>query len=391
MNGDLLILHQILNNLLGNALKFTEEGGTISLKVNLRDSNEQRYVIQFTVEDSGIGIKKSQLATIFEEFRQADGDTKIKYGGTGLGLSISRKLVTLHGGTIRVDSVEGRGSVFTVNIPFQYTEVRDDPEPEKQQEDNGVLHVGEVLIVEDNPINRKYLSRTLQKWGINCDQAVNGLEALQMLEAKAYDLLIMDIRMPEMDGYEAIGAIRRHPNDQIRLVTAIALTADAMREEREKAYTLGFNYHITKPFRSEDLRGKLVEVMELSDHQGTEPVGDQLIMDDYFDEQALQLLYEGDKKYMMEMFAIFRRTTPHELESLSTAIASEDWTTAKAILHRCKPTFEMVGRPALTQMAGDLEFAYEKEGKLSKDALHSFVKEVEELLRRVTLEIEKPH
>lgn len=388
--GDQLILHQILNNLLGNALKFTEEGGTISLKVDLIHEKHEQYDVEFIVEDSGIGIKPGHLTTIFEEFKQADGNTKIKYGGTGLGLSISKKLVMLHGGSIVAESEEGKGSTFRVQIPFERTHAIDREEPEKRREEDGAIEIGEVLIVEDNPINRKYLSRTLQKWQINCDQAVNGLEALKKLEAKAYDLLIMDIRMPEMDGYQAIEKIRKHPNDKIRHITAIALTADAMREEREKAYNLGFNYHITKPFRSEDLREKLVEVMELAAINET-PNSDspELKIDPYFDQGALNAIYEGDQEYMIEMFKVFEKNTPRELESLEHSISQQNWNETRSILHRCKPTFEMVGMPALTKKAGQLEEEYEQQGLFQIEELQQFTTEAKGLLKKISIEIEK--
>ncbi|MDW3195142.1 MAG: ATP-binding protein [Cytophagales bacterium] len=387
--GDQLILHQILNNLLGNALKFTDEGGNISLHVDLLVRKDNNYQIMFTVEDSGIGIKEEHLADIFTEFKQADSSTKIKYGGTGLGLAISQKLVTLHGGSIDVESTEGEGSTFQIVIPFEYTENADRAQVEKPRETFEEMNVGRVLIVEDNPVNRKYLSRTLQKWHISCDEAENGRIALEKLEAATYDLLIMDIRMPEMDGYEAIGRIRKHPEDHIRNIMAIALTADAMREEREKAYHQGFNYHITKPFKSEELRSKL---MELATFQTEEPhitPEEKLSIDTYFDQEALNRLYEGDEEYMIEMFQIFKRTTPKELEGLQASMDKEDWEECKSILHRAKPTFEMVGRPGLTKIAGQFEAIYDKEKVLSKTDLGLFMVEVRELLKKVDLEIKK--
>lgn len=386
--GDQLILHQILNNLLGNALKFTEEGGNISLFVDLLITKEAQYFIQYTVQDSGIGIKEEHLADIFTEFKQADSSTNIKYGGTGLGLAITKKLVALHGGTIEVESVEGQGSTFQVLIPFHFTRSRDKTQVEKPREVVQELKVGKVLIVEDNPINRKYLSRTLQKWNIPCDEAENGKVALEQLDHKAYDLLIMDIRMPEMDGYETIRAIRKHPEDHIRNIMAIALTADALREEREKAYHLGFNYHITKPFKSEDLRAKLVE-LEAFSASAPVIVKEDISIDTYFDQEALKRLYEGDEAYMIEMFQIFRRTTPKELNALQTSIDKEDWNECKTILHRAKPTFEMVGHPGLTEKAGQFETTFDKKKELSKTDLNLFVEEVRELLEKVEIEIKK--
>ncbi len=386
--GDQLILHQILNNLLGNALKFTDEGGNISLLVELLSEQEDEYQIQFMVRDSGIGINAEHIVDIFSEFKQADSSTKIKYGGTGLGLAITKKLVTLHGGTIGVESIKNEGSDFQVVIPFKCAQNPDTIRKEQPKEADEELNVGKVLIVEDNPINRKYLSRTLQKWNIACDEAENGRIALEKLDGTTYDLLIMDIRMPEMDGYETIGVIRKDPRDHIRNIMAIALTADAMREEREKAYRLGFNYHITKPFRSEDLKSKLVELTSFKT-ETPGPQATQSSMGPYFDRETLTRLYEGDHQYMMEMFQIFLRTTPIELEKLTESMINEDWGECKIILHRAKPTFEMAGRPELTQKAGKFEAKHDKEQVLSPDELTHFIEEVRELLYNIELEIDK--
>lgn len=386
--GDQLILHQILNNILGNALKFTDENGSISLCVDLLMTHENSYHIQFSVQDSGIGIKQEHLADIFTEFKQADSSTKIKYGGTGLGLAITKKLVTLHGGTIEVESTEGLGSNFEVMIPFKFTSNSDKVQAEKPKVEEEELNVGKILIVEDNPINRKFLSRTLQKWRITCDEAENGRIALEMLNKTKYDLLIMDIRMPEMDGYETISIIRKHPDDHIRNIMAIALTADAMREEREKAYNLGFNYHITKPFRSEELRGKLKELAKFNTKPPVKVEEDPSI-DTYFDQEALSRIYEGDHDYMIEMFGIFSRTTPKELADLQASIKNGDWHECKTILHRTKPTFEMVGRPLLTKIAAQFETTYDKEKTLSAPSLDLFIAEVQELLKKIEEEIKK--
>ena len=387
--GDQLIIHQILNNLLGNALKFTDEGGVIRLKIELLEQTENQYDLQFLVEDTGIGIKQEHLSDIFAEFKQADSNTKIKYGGTGLGLTICKKLIKLHGGSISVKSIEHQGSTFIIQIPFERTATTDKGDMCKKEEKVEVLDVGKVLIVEDNLINRKYLSRTLQKWNITCDEAQNGLEALAKLETKSYDLLIMDIRMPEMDGYEAIANIRKHPNDDIRGITAIALTADAMREEREKAYHLGFNYHITKPFRSDELKKKLIEIIAMGENYSPKARKVDLELDSYFDQGVLNALYEGDLHYMTDMFKVFCTTTPKDLAELENAIEEEDWKGAKTILHRGKPTFEMVGKPYLTQKAGYLEAYYDKRGTLPKGELLTFISDIKDLISRVENEIKK--
>lgn len=256
--GDPTRLGQILNNLIGNAIKFTEKGAvTLSLRVEQQRGEESR--IEFMVQDTGIGIAGDKLDSIFENFSQASSDTTRKYGGTGLGLSIAQRLVHLMGGEIQVKSTPGVGTTFYFTIGLNTSESKltvaftaPHAAPVMTREVN-------VLLVEDNKINQVVAGNFIKKWNMKLAIANNGLEALEMIKTKDYDVVLMDLQMPEMDGYEATRQIRSMEETYFKNVPVIALSASAMLEEKEKAREFGFSEFITKPFQPQELRESILK------------------------------------------------------------------------------------------------------------------------------------
>ncbi|MCX7993920.1 MAG: ATP-binding protein [Fimbriimonadales bacterium] len=248
--GDPVRLRQIVANFLSNAIKFTH-GGTITLQVTLSSTYPQG--IWIGVQDTGIGIPAHKLDTLFEPFTQADSSTTRKYGGTGLGLAISKKLAEMMGGRIGVESDEGIGSLFYVDLPLPATAP---PQPQVAMEEK-TLPVAfpdkRVLIVEDNEVNLKVATRLLGRLGVQVDVAVNGIEAVQRATEVAYDLIIMDCHMPEMDGYEATSILRQRGIE----TPVVALTANALEGDREKCIACGMNDYLSKPIQAEKLRETL--------------------------------------------------------------------------------------------------------------------------------------
>ncbi|MFD0765762.1 PAS domain S-box protein [Mucilaginibacter lutimaris] len=251
--GDRARLVQILLNLVSNAVKFTNKGGTnIDLKVIEQTKDTVR--IRFGVSDTGIGIAKNKLNTIFESFKQAEADTTRNYGGTGLGLAISKRLIELHDSRINVDSVPGEGSTFWFTITFNKFV---NHQTNTSNNVNTGLNIN-VLVVDDNQINRLLINKVLKKWGASADFAENGQEAIDKLEQhKNFDVVLMDIHMPVMGGLEATGVIRSKPEPYFQNLPIIALTASMLSNQMGQIETAGMNDYILKPFDPATLFEKL--------------------------------------------------------------------------------------------------------------------------------------
>ncbi len=243
--GDSLRISQVLTNLLGNAIKFTHDGS-----INIYVTKQENEKFRFEVKDSGIGLSEKEQKKLFISFSQADNSTTRKYGGTGLGLAISKQLVELMGGKIWVESKEGVGSSFIFEIELQEIEhALSKRSDEKVEFDKNILHANKILIAEDNHTNQLVLLGLLEDYIKEIDIANNGQEAVDMFEKGKYELVIMDLQMPVMDGYEATKLIRNIDRD----IPIIALTANAMKEEMEKTKAVGINEHLIKPLNMEKL------------------------------------------------------------------------------------------------------------------------------------------
>jgi PAS domain S-box-containing protein len=251
--GDSTRLIQILLNLVSNSVKFTDKGGiTIDLKVLEESAASAR--IRFAVTDTGIGIAKNKINTIFESFKQAEADTTRKYGGTGLGLAISKRLIELHDSRINVDSVQGQGSTFWFTITFNKAD--SNPANNKSKMEIG-LHIN-VLIVDDNQINRLLVNKVLSKWGAKVDFAENGQEAVDKIQGNMnYDVVLMDIHMPIMGGLEAAQILRARTESYFQHLPIIALTASMLSNEINDINRSGMTDYILKPFEPKMLYDKL--------------------------------------------------------------------------------------------------------------------------------------
>ncbi|MBO6524116.1 MAG: tetratricopeptide repeat protein [Balneolaceae bacterium] len=248
LKGDPTRLTQILNNLISNALKFTDEG-SVTVDVSLIDQTEQEAVLNFRVSDTGIGIEESKREVIFESFIQASKETHRKYGGSGLGLAITKKLVELYGGELKVVSTIGKGTSFSFSISFPKAKASQMLN-EKRKDLNALesLKGIRVLLVEDNPVNIQVIRQFLKKWDINLEICVNGEYAIDAVKQNRFDLILMDLHMPIMDGYQATQIIRSMEKKAIKEIPIVALTASNIFEEHEQAYEAGVNEIVPKPF-----------------------------------------------------------------------------------------------------------------------------------------------
>lgn len=254
--GDPTRLNQILMNLIGNAVKFTTEG-VINVDCDIVELKNDKVKIKISVEDTGIGIAQSKIDAIFDRFTQADSATTRNFGGTGLGLSIAKKLAEMQGGEIDVKSVIDDGSIFSLIITY---EIADDKEYNHDSNQSKITNFGKskkALIVEDNILNQKLAVMLLQEEGFETNTAINGDLAITELKNNHYDVILMDIQMPVMDGYETTKKIR----NELKITTPIiAMTANAMAGEYEKCISSGMNEYITKPFKADTLYNALKKI-----------------------------------------------------------------------------------------------------------------------------------
>ena len=250
--GDKVRLGQILTNLIGNAIKFTTEG-KVEVCLELEKETEQEHIIKFSVKDTGIGISKDKLDIIFDSFTQERSDITRRFGGSGLGLAISKKLVEIQKGKIHVSSVPNKGSTFSFTIPFKKSKLKEVRITKTIDHDNKSLVGLKILIVEDNQINRLVARKFLENWGVQVDEAENGRISLEMVEKNSYDLILMDLQMPEMDGFEATGNIKKMHQGKYKNLPVVALTASILIEVKEKIEEAGLDGFLIKPFDATDL------------------------------------------------------------------------------------------------------------------------------------------
>ena len=254
--GDPVKISQIITNLLGNAIKFTEKG-YVAFSVQLREQKKGHCTLALAVRDTGTGIAPDQLENIFEEFTQESYDTGAKFGGTGLGLSISRKLLELHKSQLKVKSELGQGTefYFDLNLKVGKEEIKTEPVPAEKQASIRGIH---LLLVEDNHVNVMVAGQFLQSWGVSYDVAENGKQALAMVTRHKYDMVLMDLQMPEMNGYEAARAIRSMPEDKYQRLPIIALSATS-ESDLPQVEEMGMNAYVKKPFTADDLQAKIAQ------------------------------------------------------------------------------------------------------------------------------------
>jgi CheY-like chemotaxis protein/anti-sigma regulatory factor (Ser/Thr protein kinase) len=258
VTGDPTRLNQILVNLIGNAIKFTDSGH-VKVSTRLVSKKANGVELEFAVQDTGIGIALEDQDKIFESFQQAKSDTTRKFGGTGLGLTIIKQLAEDMHGRVELTSTVGQGSEFTVTLPFSVNESTEAATAESGSPSADLARLNGIrgLIAEDNDLNRMVATRFLQTAGIVVESAVSGSEAVRMAAAQPYDFILMDIQMPEMDGYEATRQIRKSGN----AVPIIAMTAHAFSGEREKCIASGMNSYLTKPMKREVLHLRIAELI----------------------------------------------------------------------------------------------------------------------------------
>ncbi len=344
--GDPTRITQILLNLTGNSIKFTKTGKVEVAARALRDEKE-KTVLQFAVSDTGIGIPEDKLNSIFERFKQAEDHTTRNYGGTGLGLSIAKQLVELQGGQMSITSKLNHGTQITFTLPLKKTKevYQIKPVDEERKFDPEELKKLKILLAEDNPINVKLVLSLFSDYGIEADVAENGKEAVELVKGNYYDLVLMDMEMPEMNGYEATTVIREDLKNKVPI---IAMTAHAMAGEREKCFKLGMYDYISKPINANLLFEKIYNATEFVKIWNRS--AKKVINLEY-----LTNIMSGKKELIRETIEIFIKQANEDLPIINEAIAKDDYLTVKRFAHRMKSTITMMGINSLSPVLEEME------------------------------------
>jgi len=382
INGDPVRMIQIINNLLGNAVKFTEKG-FVSLTLLIAEQNHEYMVLEFSIRDSGIGIPSHKIASIFDNFSQAGTDTARKYGGTGLGLSITQRLIEKQNGMIHVESIPDEGSTFTFRLPYRYASGKVEESLKTTNLQQGLPTKLRLLVAEDNDINRFILQKMLRDWNVTPDFAITGTEAVEMASAKEYDIILMDIEMPGMNGYKATEIIRNEFTTSMQNVPIVAMTGHAMQGERQKCMEAGMTDYLSKPFQPEDLR---TMILKLTAKEGgmvnetnlvvepTEITPEDKPVEKNTDMTFLREISDGNDQFYREFIEMFLANTPVALQDLQESYASKQWERLRQTAHKIKPSFNYVGLKELNQLSAKVE-------ELAKNRSESV--EIEKMINRI--------
>lgn len=352
--GDSVRLNQILINLIGNAIKFTTHGYvTVSARKIAEDA--ENYRLKFTVQDSGVGIPAEKVNLVFERFTQANTETTRKFGGTGLGLSIAKNLIELQGGSITIKSELGKGSEFEFDILYKKADQKELEPLQKTFIPEKLLSSIRILLCEDNPLNQKLAKRVINKFGFDVEIAENGSVGLDKLRREKFDLVLMDLQMPEMDGYQTVQAIR----GELRLeVPIIAMTAHSLVGEKEKCLEIGMNDYIGKPFTQEELYKKICANVKVEQQQTHSLSNKPVETDDKstfykIDLNSLKEFSGGNKEFEKELIELFLKQVSDDLNELEKSFDESNDFRMKSISHKLKSSMLVVG---LSKLNNDLDF-----------------------------------
>jgi len=388
--GDPVRLHQIILNLVSNAIKFTSKG-KITVGVRLLSEDEESTTVEFAIADTGIGIEESKINTIFDDFQQATSGTSRLYGGTGLGLAIVKQLVEPQGGTISVKSKIDEGSTFSFVLHFKKTNVDAVPEAEMVELETEIKNI-KILVVEDMPLNQLLMKTLLDDFGFERDIAENGKIAIEKLKKESYDIILMDLQMPVMNGFEATEYIRNTMNSKIPI---IALTADVTTVDLAKCKAVGMNDYIAKPVDERILYSKIVGLAKKTYFpKATEDDGDTKTDDQNESEKTkcinldyLNIRTKSNPKLMMEMISIYLQQTPPFVDSLKQSVLNKDWDLMSATLHKIIPSFSIMGMsPELEIMTKQVQ-EVANSGKFT-DETADMVAEIESICMQACKELE---
>jgi CheY-like chemotaxis protein/HPt (histidine-containing phosphotransfer) domain-containing protein len=346
--GDPMRIGQVLRNLVGNAIKFTASG-RVAVLVLSESSPASRVTLSFSIADSGIGIPREMHRTIFEPFTQADGSTTRRYGGTGLGLSISSGIVQLMDGKIWVESEPGRGSTFYFTIALDL--------PAEQASQTTPKRNMSILVAEDNSVNQRLAARLLEREGHAVTIAGSGQEAVDLFERRPFDLILMDVQMPGLDGLQATARIREKERSTGGHVPIAAMTAQAAESDRLRCLESGMDAYVTKPVHLPALL-KIIESVGAGGNSMSELTGEEIpvsIQLRQLDESLALSRVGGDVELLREVIDLFLDDYPSTFEKIKTAVAASDASALEQHAHSLKGSVSTFGASRAFEAAFELE------------------------------------
>jgi CheY-like chemotaxis protein/HPt (histidine-containing phosphotransfer) domain-containing protein len=382
VNGDPNRLCQILNNLMNNAMKFTTSG-SITLNTKVVSINDDDTILMFAVKDTGTGIPAEKLSILFQQFSQVNTSTTREYGGTGLGLAISKELAELMGGQIGVASEIGVGSEFWFTVKFKKYSGGDQmsnpwhptPEPFKSH----ILRKNpmKILLAEDNSTNQKAINVRLKRFGLVADTVVNGNEAVKKMKSERYDLILMDVQMPELDGFNATRQIREYENaSSLKRVPIIAMTAHAMNGDKEECIKIGMDDYITKPFLPQTLMEMLDRWLPKDDIP-RETISELLKKESQTPSAKNDhTMTKSEESYIGIIATSFADELPTLIDDIQNYMKSNDLNNVKKLVHTIKGVSAMIGESILNESAISMEHA------LSKGTPENVRRELWEFIKR---------
>jgi PAS domain S-box-containing protein len=344
--GDSVRLHQVILNLVSNAVKFTSKG-KITVGVHLLEETSEKVTIEFSVTDTGIGIPEDKLDNIFDNFQQATAGTTRLYGGTGLGLAIAKQLIEAQGGKISVKSKVGEGSTFKFVLHFKKTTQKIEAETESNDSEKIQIKDQKILVVEDVKLNQLLMKTLLEHYGCKIDIAANGKIAIEKIKDGPYDMIFMDLQMPEMNGFEATEYIRKKLNSDVPI---IALTADVTTADLDKCKAAGMDDYISKPVDDKLLYKKIMKYINSSTRSKTndtvtkiKPGNSKINPHKYTNFDYLKELTIGKPEGISIMIKAYLEETPKLIQTMKRGIESKDWASVGAAAHSIIPSFSIVG------------------------------------------------
>jgi CheY-like chemotaxis protein len=384
--GDPVRLHQIILNLVSNAVKFTSLG-KITVSVILKEDHEDHVIIEFAVTDTGIGIQKDKIKNIFENFRQATSGTARLYGGTGLGLAIVKQLVEAQEGVILVESKIDEGSTFSFTLRFLKTQANAEADTDIVPLDTKIKNV-KILVVEDIALNQLLMKTLLDDFDFDCEIAGNGRIAIEKLRDKSYDIILMDLQMPEMNGFEATEFIRNKMNSTIPI---IALTADVTTVDLAKCKAVGMNDYIAKPVDERLLYSKIIGFLKkpeaVTPHEETKTKDVVIKKSNCINLDYLKERTKSNPKLIAEMLELYLEQTQTLIKDMKQSAREGNWKTLQSVAHKMIPSFTIVGlHKDFENMARDLQ---EMASNEQSEAIPALVIQLDNILSQACDEIQK--